>query len=80
MFTVKGHVHAAAGLQDLAKDDLIELTAQGRRHGGLGDRKGEFGGAEILESAAKAANGRTTGGDEVNGIHGRRAGWAATRG
>ena len=64
-----GDVHATAGLEDLAQNDLLDVRAEIFRDDGAGDSVREVGGGERFEAAAEAADGRAFGSDEVDGGH-----------
>ena len=68
--SLAGDVHAAAGLEDLAENDLFDVRAEGFGSDRAGDGVGEIGGREGFEPAAEAADGGTVRGDDVDGAHG----------
>ena len=65
------YIHAAAGLQHLAENDLPNMLTQPGRHDGIGDGKAEVGGADGFQTTAKAADGRASGVDDMDGVHER---------
>ena len=67
--SLAGDVHAAAGLEDLAENDLLNVWTQRLRHDRAGDGVGEIGSGKRFEPAAEAADGGALGVDEVDGGH-----------